>query len=801
MGIAFFERMAGTLTCTESGKQHLVEFQVKCENRSLLNAAQSGHARLSGVVSARPWVGEAALDGSLVVSLFRDRSITYDLGFTNESGQDLRLKGRKSLHWRKRLFGMTRLEVELSSQDEILARGTLTFDVHELPSFVTSVTPFTSFEAVDIEGTSRFHAAPSAHSPSPLDPGERAIARALAEALITPGERVPAVNDESIDRAEAVLACMSPHVLSGYRHGLAGLDLVARFRSGRGFAELSPSERESLIEALQSVAGPSATKVLTMPLEAGHFGRKDYLEAIEADAPTEAFSEPDERWMNQVMSPDDLDESSTIPCDVVIVGTGAGGAPLAAQLAKRGYAVAMIEEGHYYRRPDFAGAPEERLARFWRDGGMNVAIGNSGIVVPTGRMVGGSTAINSGTCFDTPDGVLREWLDQGFPSDFEPENFRRYLDKTREVLGVEPAQRPWLGAIADRVAEGAEALAREGFELEHGPLPRNAPGCDGQGLCAFGCPTGAKRSADVSWVPMALDAGAFCFTGMSVKRLLTRGNRVAAIEARGQDSSGAQRTLRIKARAVVLAAGTLETPMLLANNGIDLPRLGKGLSVHPALGALARFEDSLGAPWNAIPQSYGVEGLVDERVRFEGFTSPPSLTAPTLPFHGAELTRWMDQLDHVGQYGFMVRDHNDGQVRRGPNGRPLILKSVSNDVLELFKRGSAVLAELLLRGGAAEVATGIAGVGNVETIADARAISTAPVKARDFRSMAFHPLGTCAMGANARSGVVDFNHRVFGTQNLYVVDGSSVPTSLGVNPQVTIMSMALRAADVLSAQL
>ena len=112
-----------------------------------------------------------------------------------------------------------------------------------------------------------------------------------------------------------------------------------------------------------------------------------------------------------------------------------------------------------------------------------------------------------------------------------------------------------------------------------------------------------------------------------------------------------------------------------------------------------------------------------------------------------------------------------------------------------------MLAELLLRGGASEVETCIDGVGSVNTLDQARALAGMDIAAHRFRGMAFHPLGTCAMGADSRSGVVDGEHLVFGTEGLYVIDGASVPTSLGVNPQVTIMAMALRAADRLSKRL
>ena len=164
-------------------------------------------------------------------------------------------------------------------------------------------------------------------------------------------------------------------------------------------------------------------------------------------------------------------------------------------------------------------------------------------------------------------------------------------------------------------------------------------------------------------------------------------------------------------------------------------------------------------------------------------------------------TRWMDQHAKVGQYGFMVRDPGAGRVLRGPGGRALIHYPLVPSVLRRLQEGAAVLAELLLRGGATEVLTGLGKQRFVHTVAEAEAIRRLPLTATDYRIAAFHPLGTCRMGASPQTSVVDFDHRVHGTDNLYVIDGSSVPTSLGVDPQVTIMAMASRAASGLAARL
>ena len=335
--------------------------------------------------------------------------------------------------------------------------------------------------------------------------------------------------------------------------------------------------------------------------------------------------------------------------------------------------------------------------------------------------------------------------------------------------------------------------------LENAPLPRNAPGCDGQGACVFGCPTDAKRSSNVSWIPRAVNAGASLFTGLPVTRLLQRGRTIVAVEARGPDAHGVQKVLRVHAKAVVLACGALVTPHVLMQNGFDLPMLGKNLSVHPEIGMWARLGRDC-APWAAIPQSYGISGLEPEGIKFEGFYVPPQVAGATIPLLGKELTRWMDGYGQTAQYGFMVKDPGNGSVGLGMDGRPTIRYNVDPGTHKRLQKGVSVLSEVLIRGGAEEVMIGVRRQPHVKTLEQARALMTANIRVLDWNLLGSHPLGTCRIGASSKVAVCDPEHRVFGTDNLYVADGSSVPTSLGVNPQMTIMALALRAGEAIASR-
>jgi choline dehydrogenase-like flavoprotein len=776
MGWTFFESMRGEVRATDGAWVH-VDLALRCASRRMRAMVGGAPLELLGTATASPWAEGAACWGTLTVNPIAG-VLRYEVAFDDDAGRRLTVTGQKDVRLRRGVEGYLHLPVVVREGVTEIARGALRFEIDDLPAFLAS-----------FRLDAPFSAAPS--PPAPLDTASRAALGALAEVVIKPGQTVPAADAETVAGAERVLAYGPAGVGAGLRAALSALEHTT------GFSRRPLAQRERWVgRVAQNTIGAGVVNALSMPVKAAHFARRDYLDRNGLPTWVTPVAEPDPRWLCQVTDAATLPESSRIDCDVVVVGTGAGGGPMAAALAEAGLAVLLVEEGPFARRQDFQGAPERRLLSWWRDGAMSVTVGNLPLLLPTGRVVGGSTTINSGTCYRTPDDVLRAWVAEGLPTDFAPSAFAPWLDQVEAELQVAPASPSTLGPIAGVVAKGAAAMGGTS-----GPLRRNAPGCDGQGVCVVGCPTDAKRSSNVSWVPRALEAGAQLLTGLPVRTISWRGDRAVGVIAAGTTPAGAPRRVEVRARAVVIAAGTLQTPLLLARSGVRGRWLGRGLSVHPALGAYARFPTRQAEPWRAVPQGVFAEGLVDPRVRFEGFYGPPQMAAPTFPQWGADLTHWMDDWARVLQFGFMVRDGNVGSVRAGPGGRPLVRYDVTPDVLHLLLRGAAALAELLLRGGAEEVETAISGVGTVRTVDEARAIGGLRLPARRLRAMAFHPLGTCRVGRDSDHGVVDAEHRVFGTSGLYVADGSSVPTSLGVNPQVTIMAMALRAAAGLTAAL
>ncbi|HEU4657844.1 MAG TPA: GMC family oxidoreductase [Capillimicrobium sp.] len=472
--------------------------------------------------------------------------------------------------------------------------------------------------------------------------------------------------------------------------------------------------------------------------------------------------------------------------DAVVVGTGAGGAPVAAGLAEAGLRVVMVEEGEQHDPASLTARPRDMVPRLYRDAGQLVTVGDPPIVLPLGRAVGGTTLVNSGTCFRTPPHVLERWRrEHGLELDLDDA-----FERVERELGVGEVPAELAGRNAEVVRRGAATLGVSG-----GYLRRNVRGCVGSGVCAYGCPAGAKQHAGATYVPKAWAAGARTFTRARVDRILRdgRSGRATGVEAR----TPAGGRLTVRAPLVVLAAGSIHTPVLLARNGIGgrSGQLGRNLSIHPATAARARFDEEI-VLWEGVPQSYYVDELAGDGIMLEGIAGPPDYLAMSIPRSGHAHRELMLDARRLAQFGVMVSDTARGRVHR-LLGRPVVRYDLHPADARRFQRGLELLARIWFAAGAREVVVPVAGVPALRD-GDVSPLRAARVRPRDLSLMAFHPLGTARAGADPRRSVVGPDLQVHDVPGLYVSDGSVVPSSLGVNPQITIMALATRLADALT---
>ena len=628
-----------------------------------------------------------------------------------------------------------------------------------------------------------------------LSPKGRAVALAIARGLFpTATKNVPPVTERTIDRAEKIVSGAGAGMLARWEKLVMAAEHTARAQSrGRAFSSLPTSEASALLERWQN--GNSAVRALayalTGPIKIAHLDDPRVYLSLGCTYRWDSNERP--AYMDRVVRGAEMTTNETVECDVVVVGTGAGGAVVAKELASRGLAVLLLEEGEYNGRPEFNGRAIEGVGRLWRDRGATGTLGNAFIPIPLGRTVGGSTAINTGTCWRAPDWVLDRWADELGLWDLAPDRMRPYYERVEQELGVARANPKYLGGVARVVARGCDALG-----YSHRALDRNAPDCDGAGVCDFGCPTDARRSTNVSYVPAAIRAGAELRTGLRAERVILENGRAAGVVAR----SATGHELCVRARATVLACGAMITPVMLERQGLGrrLPHLGKNLSVHPATVVSGLFDEEVRG-YAAIPQGYCVDHFHDQGILFMGAAVPIDLAALQFPLAGDELVRVLDRYDGVATMGVMIEDASRGSVRAGPGGKPIASYWLGREERERLRRGVEIMSRIFLAAGAREIFTGVHGHRRIDGPDGLAKLRGALPAAGDFVMMAFHPLGTCRMARSPEEGVVSPEHEVFGTKDLFVVDGSVVPSAPAVNPQETIMALAARAGEHLARRL
>jgi choline dehydrogenase-like flavoprotein len=297
---------------------------------------------------------------------------------------------------------------------------------------------------------------------------------------------------------------------------------------------------------------------------------------------------------------------------------------------------------------------------------------------------------------------------------------------------------------------------------------------------------------------MALERGAQLLARTRAERVVVEGGRARGIVAR--TAGGA--TVTVRARATVIACGALMTPVLLLRQRLanGSGALGTNLSVHPAAPILARFDREVDMQ-RRVPQSWAVEELAAEGVMIEESGNPPEIVAVALPFVGRAFVDTIESYAHIAAFGAMIEDSSRGRVRPGRDGGPAITYSMNPSDAAKLKRGIDAAAELMLAAGAKQVFPALRGFPELVDADGLAALRRRAVQPSDFALSAVHPLGTAPMGLDPRTSVIGPDHQTHDVADLFVVDGASVPTALGVNPQITIMAMATRAAELLDARL
>jgi choline dehydrogenase-like flavoprotein len=473
-------------------------------------------------------------------------------------------------------------------------------------------------------------------------------------------------------------------------------------------------------------------------------------------------------------------------CDVVIVGSGAGGAVAATTLAEAGLDVLVLEAGPYYDRDSYPRDQLEAIQGLYRGSGLTVAAGRPPVVVPVAKVVGGTTVVNSGTCFRAPEAVLDEWAGR-FGIDWAPDLDADFAE-AEEMLRVQPLDPERMGRNGRMAMAGAAALGASG-----GPIARNAGDCVQCSSCPYGCPLDAKRGMHVSYLPRAVAAGARVRAGVEARQVLVEGGRAVGVECRvgGGERPARQFTVRAR-RAVIVAGGAFGTPELLQRSGLGNGAVGRNLHVHPACWVGARYEAEVRG-WEGVMQSYYVDKWESRGILLEATFTPLAFGGAWLAGTGAAHQGAMLDFSHIASIGVQLTDRSSGRVSLGGGGSLRARYKLTRDDAARVTFGIARAAEVHFAAGATEVYPNVARV-KVLRPGDLASFEATRFKPAELRLEGFHPMGTARIAADPSQGACASDGSLHGTNALYVADASLFPTALGVNPMMTIIAFAKQVA-------
>jgi choline dehydrogenase-like flavoprotein len=661
-----------------------------------------------------------------------------------------------------------------------------------------------------------------------LSPAEQRTLAAVCEALTAsvsppPGESDPhglyARTARELDVARLLaetLALESPESQAEFHQlmGLLGGPLGGLLLAGvpRGFDRLTPAQRAKALSAMGAHRLPKLRQGFQVLKRLALFIFYSAPDASGANPnwPALGFTPPGPpptpeaapRRIRPLAVRGDL----RLTADAVIVGSGAGGGMVAAELAAAGKDVVVLEQGGYYAAADFTGREAEMMPALYLRRGL-LATNDLAISVLAGSCLGGGTTVNWSTSFRTPPDVLEEW------------------ERAHGVEGATSAEYARGFAVAERrmgISTEDSAPNRNNEALRHGcaalgystgVIPRNASDCRQRcGACGYGCPFDRKQSTLITFLEDAHQAGTRIVVRCHVERVLLQGG--AAVGVAGwapDDETGERRRVEVWARAVVVAGGAVESPALLLRSGLTNPNIGRHLRLHPVSSVAGFYAEPI-EPWTGSLQTVYSEQFARLRggygVRLEVAPVHPGLFALAVPWDDArEHKRRMTRIGQAAAFIALVRDSGEGQITLDRQNDPIIHYWPNALDRAHLVRGIQEMSRVAVSGGATAIGSQYSGLlleaedGRPGAFSAARLNAylaeiarrgIAPNRPPLFTA---HQMGTCRLGRDARTAVADPYGAIFGARGLFVADASTFPTASGVNPMLSTLGIAYRVAQ------
>ena len=493
------------------------------------------------------------------------------------------------------------------------------------------------------------------------------------------------------------------------------------------------------------------------------------------------------------------DAGLQVKADVVIIGSGASGAVMAYELARSGAKVVVLEAGPFVRSTEFEEHVSTALETLYADHGTQ-ANTTGDLAVLQGNCIGGSTVVNAAVCFRVPDQVLDNWATEHGLESLSPETLAPYFDKVESNLSIhrnEPHEVNYNGRL---LIEGAKKI---GIPAE--PTTRNVKNCVLSGHCISACRTDRKQSMLVTYLPWASELGTTIFSGTRADTFEVSGKRVTAVNAIAKDPSGNEKAVRVEAGLVVVAAGAIQTPLLFQKSSLanSSGQVGRNFACHPSLAVFGEHDHDVYAWIGATISAHA--GDVENPLK-GGYLLEAGMVGPVVTsgwVDGGVGDAYLDYMESSKRFQAavtLIHDHNVGRVYLD-GGQKKIEYDLDDRDFESLRNALRGTARLYFAVGAKRVylpttrRTTIESPDQVDSVINS--LTNGPHK---YRLTSYHPQGTMRMGADPAKSVVGPDGRCHDLDNVYVPDASLFPSSIMVNPQLTVYGMASYIADGLKAR-
>lgn len=511
----------------------------------------------------------------------------------------------------------------------------------------------------------------------------------------------------------------------------------------------------------------------------------------------------------------DIGKDVSVACDVVVVGTGAGGATFARELTDAGFKVVMLEYGAYVRPQDFDQREDHMAERIEGVRGWLSSEDNS-MFFTFCTVLGGTTVHYWADCEEIPEHRLELWHERHGITGHEPSYWKPYYERVGAYVNASPVPESLTNVNNRLVREASQKLGYSGHQVIHARRD-----CVGSGYCMTGCTYNRKQSQLVTNVPYVLRKGGDIYTQCDVQRILVENGRAVGVEAQVIDHPSRRPLgpkVRVRAKVVALGAGALNTPVILLRSGLanSSGRVGKNLYCNPGVATYGIMDTEI-VTYRGVPNAYTVDEFLKARYddpaknrfgygegergyREGGYimltsSTHPAYTAALSPGFATELGEFMRFYNRLTSQYSVIDDENPGSVRLDSDGNAIY--TYSSHGVDLLKIRDFLIksARILLVAGAKEVVFPTNRSVRIRSEKELAALADWRVHSGDIGMAGPHPMGTACMGSDPRRSVVDLNGEAHDVKGLFVVDSSVFPTSLGVDPSFTIMARAAMTAD------